>query len=339
MMGDRSLTGPRPRPPRVWAAALVLAGCRALLGLPPVGEELSEADGGPTSSVPTNEAGPAAETGPVGPTCATVSLPPEGDYIYTPVNPARKGEEQLFILNSDGTENGPFGGITTIPEGTNTSFLARVTHQNDHTYLSQFFLNGNHTDEYTFNASPNSGLQVVNVKQRQLGDGFIVNAKCDPPVDVIKCAMTPNQAWRAGPKGTFIFNGNEGSFNTTIDFQYVVDDDAGLASQLSVDGKLVDTYHIKETRSLNGNLYGTQLAEYWFSRQNGLLIRASFTTGDITSKKTDGITLRLGELLFEFKGHAEFVLSSLDPKPLPDAGPPADSGVKDANTKDAKDAN
>lgn len=313
----------------VFVSALVLVGCRALLDLPPIGDQEALTDGGggsETSAIPTNEGG----GNEAGPGCATVSLPAEGDYTYTLINSARRGEEQIFVLTSDGkSENGTFGGVTTIPESPGLTFLARLTHGENNTFTSRFFFNSGHTDEYTFQASPNAGLRVVNVTQRQFGGQFNVNAHCDPPVDVIKCAMVPNETWRAAPVGTFTFGDNAGSFNTTIDFTYVVDDDAGLASQLSVNGKLVDTYHLKETRTLKGNIFGTETAEYWFARDNGLLIQATFAAGDITSKKVDGLTMTLNTVPLEFKGHAEFLLTDLTPKPLPDAGAPVDA-AKDA---------
>lgn len=313
-------------------AAAALTGCRALLDLPPIGAEDSPDSGLESGiSIPTTEAGSEG-----GPSCATVVRPAEGDYTYALINSARKGEEQIFVLSADGkNEDSAFGGVTNIPDPPNTTFSARLTHGDNNTYLTRFFFNSGHTDEYTFQAAPNAGLQVVNVKQRQFNDAFNVNAKCDPPVDVIRCGMLPNETWRAAPVGTFTFGDNAGSFNTVIDFTYVVDDDAGLVSQLSVNGKLVDTYHLKETRTLKGNIFGVETAEYWFARENGLLIQAMFKAGDISSKKVDGLTMTLGTVPLEFKGHAEFLLTDLTPKPLPDAGAPADAGEKDA-AKDAK---
>ena len=72
---------------------------------------------------------------------------------------------------------------------------------------------------------------------------------------------------------------------------------------------------------------GTQDNHYWFAKDTGLLVQAKIKTGDYDSNMANGAIAKNGIVVIEYKGHAEFILTSLTPIPLPmpvmDAGPDA----------------
>jgi len=306
------------------------AGCRALLDLPDIGESagLVEDSGVPDTTPPPvlpvtgSDATPAP---------CKAYLPAEGFYNYVPLDNTKRGREAVFKLVNNGTkEDGTLFPPESIPGEGAPSLRAKLTHKDATTWVFRADLNKQHFTEFTFKTSDAVGLQVISVTEG-LFSTIEVKATCSPPVDLLRCTtMVGGEKWFGGAVGTFAFFGNQGSFGATVAFTII--DDMGAAPP-SVGGKLVDSFHIHEDRSFTNQVAGTQGNDYWFSKENGLLVRAVFEGGDIMSGVVDGgISMTPApNLALEYKGRAGFILDKLEAEPF---NPPADAGG-DAK-KDAK---
>jgi hypothetical protein len=89
---------------------------------------------------------------------------------------------------------------------------------------------------------------------------------CDPPSVVIRDGMHSGDRWRQQCRGTSSGTTGEG---VTSGPYTVVNDDASVV----VGGTRVPAYHLRQERTLSGSQHGTQTADLWFAKDNGLPLR------------------------------------------------------------------
>ena len=295
------------------AGVFALGACRALLDLedgPPA------PDGLPDGSVA--EAAAALDGGADAPADGDLVpcprfIPPEGVYTYATTSPLG-GREQIWVLDANGMET---EGIVLLDEVVGPRFTATVRHDDASRWRYRVDFHPLHYNEYTFIASPQAGLSVPKLEENLANNAVIAN--CDPPVDAIRCPMIVGAQWAGAATGTFF----DAGFDAKLAFTF------RTTESLAVAGRLVESYHVIETREVSRELSGREHNEYWFSIENGLLLQAKVQVGTIGSGVVDGIVFRAFGVN-QYKVNVEFRLVSTVPAPLPsDAGADADT---DADT-------
>ncbi len=298
--------------------AVGLVGCRALLDLPDVGSSEIAQDAALTPDTAIAPP-PVPEAAPVEKPCVSLA-PLEGEYRYQAIAAGRQGVEGIFQLepaNPKLDKATPF--INKTPVDLGGTFPGFVRRRSEGGFTVQFDFNPTHTETYVFTPSTTSALQALSVTETVFGSA--VQGTCDPPVDLVKCAMTPGLSWTGLASGTYA----GATFTTTLTFEYI---DDGEASKIPVGKVFVPSYHVHETRSFKGNVFGGQDNHYWFAKDTGLLVQAMLKAGDYETNVANGIQVTANGNTFEFKGHAEFILTSLEPIPFSDAGRDAATDAK-----------
>jgi hypothetical protein len=120
---------------------------------------------------------------------------------------------------------------------------------------------------------------------------------CAPPSIAIRAAMRPGDEWRQSCRGTS--SGTKGAAVTSGPYTFVGDD------EVTVGSTPVPAYHFRQVRTLSGSQTGTQTADLWFAKSNGLPLR---NQRDVTVK-TDTI---VGSSTYT--EHGSFQLTSLRPQ-------------------------
>ena len=120
---------------------------------------------------------------------------------------------------------------------------------------------------------------------------------CDPPSIAIRAGMRRGDVWRQSCRGTS--SGTKGTAVTSGPYTFVGDDVVTIGSTR------VPAYHFRQVRTLSGSQTGTQTAELWFARSNGLPLRNQH---DVTVK-TDTV---VGSSTYT--EHGSFQLTSLRPQ-------------------------
>ncbi len=88
---------------------------------------------------------------------------------------------------------------------------------------------------------------------------------CDPPLDAIRPEMQPGDHWEQTCHGTS--SGTTGEAVSSGPYMFVGDD------VVTVEKTAVPAYHFRQQRTLTGNQTGTQTADLWFAKKDGLPLR------------------------------------------------------------------
>ena len=120
---------------------------------------------------------------------------------------------------------------------------------------------------------------------------------CTPPSVAIRAGMRSGDEWPQTCRGTS--SGTKGEAVTSGPYTFVGDD------VVSVGSERVPAYHFRQVRALTGSQTGTQTANLWFAKQNGLPLR---NQRDVTVK-TDTV---VGSSTYTERG--SFQLTSLQPQ-------------------------
>ena len=118
---------------------------------------------------------------------------------------------------------------------------------------------------------------------------------CDPPSIAIKATMKVGDSWTQSCSGTS--TSIKGKATSSGRYTFLG------AEQLDVGGRVVDTYHFRQLRTLSGGQTGTQESEFWFAH-NGLPIKNTRDTSVDSSSIIGTVT---------YTEKAEFALVSLTP--------------------------
>ena len=120
---------------------------------------------------------------------------------------------------------------------------------------------------------------------------------CEPPSVAIRAAMHPGDRWTQTCRGTS--SGTKGEGVTSGPYTFVGDD------TVNVGGTSVAAYHFHQERSLTGSQTGTQTADLWFAKKDGLPLRnqhsATVRTDTVVGTST-------------YTEHGSFELTSLQPQ-------------------------
>jgi hypothetical protein len=120
---------------------------------------------------------------------------------------------------------------------------------------------------------------------------------CDPPSVTIRAGMRAGDRWQQSCRGTS--SGTEGVGVTSGPYTFVGDD------TLTIGGTRVPAYRFHQERTMSGSQDGTQTADLWFARKDGLPLR------NVRSQtvRTDTV---VGTSTYTERG--DFTLTSLRPQ-------------------------
>ena len=120
---------------------------------------------------------------------------------------------------------------------------------------------------------------------------------CSPPSITIRAVMHAGDHWQQACRGKS--SGTKGEAVTAGPYTFVGDEN------VTVGATSVPAYHFRQVRTLTGSQTGTQRADVWFSRANGLPLRneraVTVHTDTIIGSST-------------YTEHGEFHLTSLQPE-------------------------
>jgi hypothetical protein len=120
---------------------------------------------------------------------------------------------------------------------------------------------------------------------------------CEPPSVTVRAVMRPGEQWTQTCRGTS--SGTEGEAVTSGPYTFVGDD------TVTVGGTAVAAYHFHQERTLSGSQTGTQTADLWFAKKDGLPLRNERDQTVHTNTVIGSST---------YTEHGSFELTSLQPQ-------------------------
>jgi hypothetical protein len=205
----------------------------------------------------------------------------------------------VYLYRGSGTEH------LSLPPKTQhqgANMPATVTYRSDGCWTFRLDYNTHHWQTWIY-CPRNGGLVELGGQTFERWD-FVFTTydstskfTCDPPSVAIRAAMRPGDEWPQKCRGTS--SGTKGDAVTSGPYTFVGDD------VVTVGSTRVPAYHFRQIRTLSGSQTGTQTAELWFARSNGLPLR---NQRDVTVK-TDTV---VGSSTYTERG--SFQLTSIRPQ-------------------------
>jgi len=173
----------------------------------------------------------------------------------------------VYLYRGTGTER------LSLPPKTQhqgASMPATVTYRSDGCWTFRLDYNTHHWQTWVY-CPRNGGLDELGGQTFERWDFVFTKYDstskftCDPPSVAIRKGMHPGDEWKQSCAGTS--SGTKGGAVTSGPYTFVGDDTVTVGSER------VPAYHFRQVRTLTGSQTGTQKADLWFSKQNGLPLR------------------------------------------------------------------
>lgn len=179
---------------------------------------------------------------------------------------------------------------------------ATVTHQSDGCWTLRIDFSSQHWQTWIY-CPRNGGLVELGGQTFERWD-FVVTKydstsqfSCDPPSVAMRAEMRPGDHWQQSCRGTS--SGTKGEAVSSGQYTFIGDE------VVVVGGRDVPAHHFRQLRTLSGSQTGTQTTDYWFAKQNGLLLR----NRRAVTVHTDTV---IGSSTYTERG--SFLLTSLQPE-------------------------
>ena len=205
----------------------------------------------------------------------------------------------VYVYRGSGTEH------LSLPPKTQhqgPQMPATVTHRDDGCWTFRLDYNTQHWQ--TWNYCPrNGGLVELGGQTFERWDFVFTKYDststftCDPASVAIRAGMRTGDRWQQVCRGTS--TGTKGVAVTSGPYTFVGGD------FVTIGKTRVPAYHFRQQRTLTGSQTGTQTADLWFSRQNGLPLRNERSVTVHTDTVVGAST---------YTEHGSFQLTSLQPQ-------------------------